>query len=240
MPDACLLGGTYSGSLSPDFRVQSALPQCRLMWIFPTAPTVPRGTKAVCTGCWCMVNGYRVMFAVNGICYRDNSYAAVCLCGDGHPGFPQQPDAFFQNVVLGVYVAVMQFPAFGALPYPDSEVFDFGVLIAAGGTGLAGREPAAHLDEMLALALQLIFQHPKELAPRRRRDFLRKFPVLYHPPDVQILTAECGAGVGYAAAQLMLEVLPLVCDLLLFRSNALFCLFPVLGTGMGFFVILLP
>ena len=187
-----------------------------------------------------MVNGYRVMIAVNGICCRDNSYAAVCLCGDGDLGFPQQPDAFFQDVVLGVYVAVVELPAFGALPYPDAKVPDLRVLVPAAGACLAGREPAAHLDEMFALTLQLIFQHPKEPAPRRRRDFLRKLPVPYHPLDVKVLTAECGAGVGYAAAQLMLEVLPLVCDLLLLRSNALFCFFPVFGTGMGFFVILLP
>lgn len=124
--------------------------------------------------------------------------------------------------------------------HTHSQVFDFGVLIAAGGTGLAGGEPAAYLDEMFALALQFVFYHPEELPPRRRRDFLRKLPVLYHPLDVKVLTAERRAGVGYAAAQLMLEVLPLVCDLLLLRSNTLFCFFPVFGTGMGFFIILLP
>ena len=166
--------------------------------------------------------------------------AAACLCGDGDPGFPQQPDAFFQDVVLGVYITVMELPTLRAFPDPDAKVPDFRVLIPAAGACLAGREPAAYLDEMFALSFQFVFYHPEELAPCRRRDFLRKLPVLYHPLDVKVLTAECGAGVGYAAAQLMLEVIPLVCDLLLLRSNALFCFFPVFGTGMGFFVILLP
>lgn len=81
---------------------------------FPEVPMLCVRVAGVCV--WLMVTGLCLL--LTGSAIGTIVTASVCLCGDSHPSFPQQPNPLLQDVVLGVYVTVVQFPAFGTLPYP--------------------------------------------------------------------------------------------------------------------------
>ena len=132
----------------------------------------------------------------------------------------------------------MDCPALRAFLLPDAKILYIGIYITARRTGLTGREPAAYLYEIFALPFQLILHHGKELPPCHGGYLFCQVVIFYHAPDVQVLTEESTAAVRDAAAQLILEVFPLVDKFPVFRGYLFLCLFPILRAGMGFPVVL--
>ena len=89
------------------------------------------------------------------------------------------------------------------------------VVAAAVVAGLAGWVPFIHLDEVLALLFQLVFEklpkHAKPIVVCR----LAQIQALSHCLQIQVLHAHGSVGVGYPPAFLVRKVLSLVGNVLL-------------------------
>ena len=92
----------------------------------------------------------------------------------------RQAQTFFQDVLRGVYVPVVDCTAHRASPFSNGQVLCTGPLCAASGAKLRRREETADSDDPFPVPVRLILQLPPELAPGSVGDGPRQFVVLHH------------------------------------------------------------
>ena len=98
------------------------------------------------------------------------------------------PELFFENILCHIDVAVVERPAFRALPESNTEVFGLLVAVTTVTASLPGREEPVNDDEFLSIPVGFAGKLSADFTPRGVSDMERGFVVPHHVlPRLQVL-----------------------------------------------------
>ena len=98
------------------------------------------------------------------------------------------PEPFFENILCRIDVAVVERPAFRALPEPNTEVFGLLVAVTTAAASLTGREEPVDNNEFLSIPVGFAGKLSADFTPLGVSDMEREFVVPHHVlPRLRVL-----------------------------------------------------
>lgn len=98
------------------------------------------------------------------------------------------PEPFFENILCRIDVAVVERPAFRALPEPNTEVFGLLVAVTTATASLTGREESVNDDEFLSIPVGFAGKLSADFTPRDISDMECELVAPHHVlPRLRVL-----------------------------------------------------